>query len=232
MSQFAFKQFIIGQNHAAMKVSTDGILLGAWAPLNGAGKIIDVGSGTGLLSLMLKQRAPQSEVHAVELDNDAIFDAKQNIAQSPWPDIQLHHCAIQKFDAQGNFDLMISNPPYFNDSLKAQTPQRSRARHTDSLSFLELLQAFKQLTNPNGHLAIVLPLYESEHICEVASKVGVFVIKRCEVKATPKKAVSRCLLYFSKIRGECVSSELTIYDQQNHYSDDYVALCREFYLKM
>ena len=81
MSQFAFKQFIIGQNHAAMKVSTDGILLGAWALLDGTGKIIDVGSGTGLLALMLKQRAPQSEVHAVELDNDAIFDAKQNVAQ-------------------------------------------------------------------------------------------------------------------------------------------------------
>ncbi|MEJ6474031.1 tRNA1(Val) (adenine(37)-N6)-methyltransferase [Pseudoalteromonas piscicida] len=233
MSQFAFKQFSVTQHHAAMKVSTDGILLGAWAPLSQARTVIDVGSGTGLIALMCKQRNPNCLVHAVELDDSALLDAKHNIAHSPWPDIKLHHMAIQDFETTEPFDLMVSNPPYFNASLKGQNMARNRARHTDSLSFGELLDAFAKLTTDRGQLAVILPVEESRLFCQLASTRGLSQVASCAIKTTPKKAVSRRLILIGKCPpAKSVEQELVIYDLHNQYTDDFVSLCQAFYLKM
>ena len=135
MSGFAFKQFKVEHDQCAMKVSTDGILLGAWADLSGANTLLDIGTGTGLLALMCKQRAPHLKVSAVEVDETAYQQALQNCQQSPWPDISTYHQSIQQFEAAGLFDCVIANPPYFNQSLKGDNAARNTARHTDGLSF-------------------------------------------------------------------------------------------------
>ncbi|WP_300582122.1 methyltransferase, partial [uncultured Pseudoalteromonas sp.] len=137
MSGFVFKQFTVTQTRAAMKVSTDGILLGAWADVSGAKHILDIGTGTGLLALMAKQRMPDAKVSAIEIDSDACNDARDNFAASPWPDINLFEGAVQSFSAAEPFDAIITNPPYFNASLKGDNHARNTARHTDGLSFSE-----------------------------------------------------------------------------------------------
>ncbi|WP_462154015.1 tRNA1(Val) (adenine(37)-N6)-methyltransferase [Pseudoalteromonas piscicida] len=234
MSQFAFKQFSVTQHHAAMKVSTDGILLGAWVPLAKANRIVDVGTGTGLIALMCKQRSPTSKVHAVELDNDALKDAEFNIKHSPWPDIELHRCAIQEFDSELRFDLMVSNPPYFNASLKGENQARNRARHTDSLSFDALLDAFEKFTTDAGQLAVILPYQESALFCQLAKARSWFLVSSCAIKTTPSKSYSRRLLLIGKqnIAQPSHEQSLVIYDVDNQYTNDFVSLCHEFYLKM
>ncbi|MDW7547656.1 methyltransferase domain-containing protein [Pseudoalteromonas sp. J010] len=233
MSQFAFKQFSVTQRHAAMKVSTDGILLGAWAPVSNARSIVDVGAGTGLVALMCKQRNPNSSIYAVELDQAALVDAQYNITHSPWPDIKLCDTAIQAFECETQFDLMVSNPPYFNTSLKSQDPARNRARHTDSLSFDDLLSAFERLTSPLGQLAVILPYQESLLFNQLADKRNLSLISACTISTTPKKAPSRRLMLFSKLAHHTKDEQrLVIYDENNQYSKEYVALCQAFYLKM
>ncbi|ASD66255.1 tRNA1(Val) (adenine(37)-N6)-methyltransferase [Pseudoalteromonas piscicida] len=234
MSQFAFKQFSVTQHHAAMKVSTDGILLGAWVSLAESNRIVDVGTGTGLIALMCKQRSPTSKVHAVELDEDALKDAEFNIEHSPWPDIELHRCAIQEFDTELRFDLMVSNPPYFNASLKGENQARNRARHTDSLSFDALLDAFEKFTTDAGQLAVILPYKESLLFCQLAKARNWFLVSSCAVKATPSKSYSRRLLQIAKQNVPQSSQEqsLVIYDVDRQYTNDFISLCREFYLKM
>ncbi|NKC19519.1 methyltransferase [Pseudoalteromonas sp. S4498] len=233
MSQFAFKQFSVTQHHAAMKVSTDGILLGAWVPLAEANRIIDVGTGTGLIALMCKQRSPISKVHAVELDDAALKDAEFNIKHSPWPDIELHRCAIQEFDSELRFDLMVSNPPYFNASLKGENQARNRARHTDSLSFDALLDAFEKFTTVAGQLAVILPYEESLLFQQLLEKRNLGLAASCIIHTTPNKVPSRRLMLLGKARYESVSEEvLVIYDSNNQYTKEYVRLCHAFYLKM
>lgn len=232
MASFAFKQFKIDQNHAAMKVSTDGIMFGAWLSLNNAKNVLDIGAGTGLLSLMAKQRSPQLALSAIEIDEQASDEATLNIARSPWPDIQLHCLAVQDFESPEKFDLIFSNPPYFQASLKGENAQRNLARHTDSLSFADLITSFLRLSSESSRLAIILPLEGAHIFIELAQAKGFFLIRQCEVKTTPSKAVSRVMFELSKVEQALVTESLCIYDGNNQYSAEYTRLCRDFYLKM
>ncbi|NWL14328.1 methyltransferase [Pseudoalteromonas sp. Scap03] len=232
MSGFAFKQFKVEHDQCAMKVSTDGILLGAWADLSDASSLLDIGTGTGLLALMCKQRVPDLKVSAVEVDEAAYQQAVKNCQQSPWPDISIYHQGIQHFAAETKFDCVISNPPYFNHSLKSDNAARNAARHTDGLSFAELIAAFKRLTHKQAHFNLILPSKEAQLFITLAQQQGLYLNAHCKVKTTPSKVFSRSLMRFSSIKTELQQTVLCIKDENNTYTADYVGLCKAFYLKM
>lgn len=232
MSGFVFKQFKVEHDHCAMKVSTDGILLGAWANLCGANSLLDIGTGTGLLALMCKQRKPTLTITAVEIDHNAYKQASQNIARSPWPNITLKHQTIQRFNSDAPFDVIISNPPYFNHSLKGDNTARNMARHTDSLSFEELITAFKRLSHSQSRFNLILPSAEGIIFTELASKNGLYLNAHCQIKTTPNKPISRSLMTFSYQPTQTNHSILCIRELNNAYTADYIALCKAFYLKM
>tara|TARA_Y100000758_G_scaffold254015_1_gene190721 strand:+ start:1416 stop:2114 length:699 start_codon:yes stop_codon:yes gene_type:complete len=232
MSGFAFKQFKVEHDQCAMKVSTDGILLGAWADLSGASSLLDIGTGTGLLALMCKQRVPDLKVSAVEVDKAAYQQAVQNCQQSPWPDISIYHQCVQQFAAETKFDCVISNPPYFNHSLKSDNAARNAARHTDGLSFAELLGAFRQLSHQHSRFNLILPTSEAQLFITLAQQQGLYLNRHCQVQAMPNKPFSRSLMTFSYDDGEVSKSTLCIRELSNAYSQDYIALCKAFYLNM
>ena len=232
MSGFVFKQFKVEQTRSAMKVSTDGILLGAWAELTAAQRLLDIGTGTGLLALMCKQRKPNMAVSAVEIDANACLDAQQNFANSDWSDIRLISQAIQQVSSDVKYDVIVSNPPYFNASLKGDDQARNMARHTDSLSFSELLIAFKKLSHHGSTFNVILPCVEAQlFICE-AQRQGLHLVRHCLVNTTKAKAPSRSLMCFAYQATLCEQTNLTIHAEGGQYSDEYIALCKDFYLKM
>jgi tRNA1Val (adenine37-N6)-methyltransferase len=232
MSGFAFKQFKVEHDQCAMKVSTDGILLGAWADLSGASSLLDIGTGTGLLALMCKQRVPDLKVSAVEVDKAAYQQAVQNCQQSPWPDISIYHQCVQQFAAETKFDCVISNPPYFNHSLKSDNAARNAARHTDGLSFAELIAAFKRLTHKQARFNLILPSEEAQLFITLAQQQGLYLNRHCQVQAMPNKPFSRSLMTFSYEQSEISTTKLCIRANDNSYTTEYQALCRAFYLKM
>ena len=148
---FRFKQFTIHQDACAMKVGTDGVLLGVLADVTAATHLLDIGTGTGLVALMLAQRNPSMSIDAIEIDSKAAKQAAENVAQSPWPQIRVHCAALQTYTANQPYNLIVSNPPYFVNSLKAPKAARTTARHTDSLSFNELVEGVDRLLSPAGH---------------------------------------------------------------------------------
>ncbi|TMO78413.1 tRNA (adenosine(37)-N6)-methyltransferase TrmM [Pseudoalteromonas sp. S3776] len=232
MSGFTFKQFKVEHDKCAMKVSTDGILLGAWAYLKGANTLLDIGTGTGMLALMCKQRQPALSITAVEIDEAAYNQAQQNIASSPWPNIRVKHTTIQAFKQAAPFDVVISNPPYFNYSLKGLSDARNTARHTDGLSFDELINAYMRLSHKHSCFNVILPTTEASLFIELAKQSGLYLNAHCQVKTTPSKAFSRSLMRFSLINTSPELTSLCIKNETNCYSDDYIALCKAFYLKM
>ena len=232
MSGFAFKQFKVEHDQCAMKVSTDGILLGAWADLSGANTLLDIGTGTGLLALMCKQRQPALSITAVEIDEAAYKQAQQNIASSPWPNITVKHTTIQAFEQAAPFDVVISNPPYFNRSLKGLSDARNTARHTDGLSFDELIHAYMRLSHEHSCFNVILPTTEAGLFIDLAKQSGLYLNAHCQIKTTPSKAFSRSLMRFSLVNTLPELTSLCIKDDNNRYSDDYIALCKAFYLKM
>ncbi|WP_105255184.1 tRNA1(Val) (adenine(37)-N6)-methyltransferase [Pseudoalteromonas sp. T1lg75] len=230
MAGFQFKQFSIAQCSTAMKVSTDGIMLGAWADLGSAQHILDVGTGTGLLALMCKQRAQNAQVQGLEIEPQAHAQARANIAASSWPDIEVTLTDAQHFNSGRKFDLLISNPPYFDNALKAQDDKRNLARHTDSLPFSALIDLWQRVGHEHTELAVILPREQGQHLVQLVDLAGGQLRRLCEVKSTERKAVSRWLMQFSWQAGECERQELVIHAGDD-YSEDYRRLCREFYLR-
>ncbi|MBS3798972.1 methyltransferase [Pseudoalteromonas sp. BDTF-M6] len=230
MAGFQFKQFSIAQCSTAMKVSTDGIMLGAWSKLGSAQHVLDVGTGTALLALMCKQRAPSARVQAIDIEPDAVAQAKSNVAASPWTDIEVTLADAQHFDSERKFDLLISNPPYFDNALKAQDNKRNLARHTDSLPFSALIDLWQRVGHANSELAVILPCEQGQHLVQLVEQAGGHLRRLCEVKSTERKAVSRWLMQFSWHAGES-KRELLVIHAGDDYSEGYRRLCREFYLR-
>ena len=192
---FTFKQFHIDHSRCAMKVGTDGTLLGAWAALPPhAKKILDIGTGSGLIAIMAAQRHPIAKITAIDIDKDCVMQATENAVASPWAErIEVIETPLQEYSPEEKFDVIISNPPYFADSMHSPDKQRTTARHTASLSFKELTDGVLRLLADDGLFAVILPTTESELLLS-ASRGRLFTWRRCEVWSTPESGARRIML--------------------------------------
>lgn len=231
---FHFKKFSVRHDRSGMKVGTDGALLGAWTDVRQATQILDIGTGTGVIALMLAQRASESvTIDAVEIDDQAYADAQENIAASPWHDrIHLHHMAIQKFNPSTKFDLLVTNPPYFQKSYKPPTAQRETARHTEQLTFDEILNTTEKLLTPSGRLNLILPYTEGLQFITLADHKGLHCTRKWIFRTRGNKPVERLLLEFRWIKKNPDEGEILLYSSGEEWSAGYKELMREFYLKI
>ena len=214
-----------------MKVGTDGVLLGAWAPeCIAGGRILDIGTGTGVMAIMAAQRNPSARIVGVEIDDMSALQARENAEASPWADrVEIVNADIRSYEAAAPFDLVISNPPYFVDSLKSPDSGRTTARHTVSLDFGELMSAVERLLAPDGRFAVIVP---AEAVSRVVASGCLAWRRRCDVRSKPSAGPIRTMMEFAA--GYCGApefSELTIGDGKGGYTAEYVALTRDFYLK-
>jgi len=228
---FEFKEFTIHQNNAAMKIGTDGILLGAWADLSDKKKGIDIGSGTGVISIMLCQRNEILEIESIEVSKRAVLDAKKNIKNCKWNKrIKLKHADLKLFSTENKYDLIISNPPYFKKSLKPKDLDRLKARHENDLKLEDILKFSNQNLTKDGSLNIILPFEQKKEAIEFAKKHGLNAIRECSVYPKPNKAPHRLLIELSKTKKTLESQSLIIENDGRHnYTDNYKKLTREFY---
>lgn len=232
---FRFKQFEIAHDQCAMKVGTDGVLLGAWAKCTGApSRILDIGTGSGLISLMMAQRFPDSEITAIEIDSRAARQAKENVSRSVFANRIQVVCSDffdWNTDPDNHYDLIISNPPFYSNAHPAITQTRSIARHDKQFNWSQLLEKSSEITSAEGELALILPpsVYDSLP----AASFGWHLKAMCRVKSTPHKTAHRLLLMFAKKQQGTVFTELTIENQGRHnYSEEYISLTKAFYLHM
>lgn len=234
-SFFRFKQFTINQERCAMKVGTDGVLLGAWCDVNEASEILDVGTGTGLIALMLAQRNTSANICGIEIDKEAALQAQENVNNSPWSNrVKIAHAPFQTFEAQAEmkFDLIVSNPPFFCNSLKNPDKKKSTARHSDELPFGSLLACSANLLNSNGRLAVILPVTEGDIFSGLAADIGLHCAKRVVVYPKPDSEPKRLLLEFSKNKGETATGSLIIETETRHcYSPEFENLTKDFYIR-
>ncbi len=238
-SSFYFKQFAIAQDKCAMKVGTDGILLGAWASIADNSQILDIGTGTGLLALMMAQRSQLSNIDAVEIDDEAYTQAKANIEKSPWRDrINIFHAPIQDFasNCSKQYDLIISNPPFFEKASKSSQKSRNLARHSDSLSQTDILQIASQLLKPNGHLAVIYPPDLANNFLNKAEDFHLFGDRKADVRPTPKTTIKRILLELSSAlsstQRQTQETILVVEESKHIYTQDYINLVQDFYLNL
>jgi len=229
-SFFSFRQFSISQDRCAMKVGTDGVLLGAWAP--GGQRILDVGTGTSLIALMMAQRFPTSHVVGIDVDDEACLQAVENVENSPFSDrVKIVKSSLQEFLVEESFDAIVSNPPYFVNSLKNPDARRTLARHTDSLSFDDLFRGVGRLLSEYGVFSIIIPTDALEQMLLNACHYGFYVSRQVAVKTVERKLPKRYLLSFRRQPTECVVEEIKVMtDSEGSRSTWFDALTREFYL--
>ena len=234
--KFEFKQFSIQQERSAMKIGTDGVLLGAWVSLEkNPESILDLGAGTGILSLQLAQRCHAEIIDAVELDEDAYEECVENFEASDWGDrLFCYHASVQQFasEIEDTYDLIISNPPFYSEDYKTDDIARNTARFTDTLPFNDLALAVSQLLSKKGSFALILPRKEEEEFIKLASENGLFPNRICRVKGNSTSEVKRSLISFSFDKTETIFEELTIEISRHVYTKDYINLVKDFYLKM
>lgn len=230
---FKFKQFTVYQDKCAMKVGTDGVLLGAWNDCVKAKTVLDVGTGTGLIALMIAQRS-NAEIDAVEIDKLACEQASENIKKSPWKTrVNIIHSSIQEYikGVEKKYDLIVSNPPYFQNSLYAPDESRTNARHNSNLEYEDLINMALRLLNENGTLSLILPYIEGTMFIIKAAEKGLFCIRQTNVLPNPGKKPKRLMLEFKKIKKPLVEQELIIELNKRHeYSEAYKNLTKDFYL--
>lgn len=228
---FQFKKFSITQNNAAMKIGTDGILIGAWANSSESTKALDIGSGTGIISIMIAQRFEKIKIDSIEISKNAIIDAKENIKNCQWKNrINLIKKDFKKFTTNKKYDLIVSNPPFFINSLKPIDKERSNARHKESLSYQDILEFSIDHLIPKGSLNMILPYIQNEIVIKSAKQVGLHLKRKCIVSPKPNKDPHRILFEFSKTNCETINERLIIEEFGRHqYSKDYKKLTREFY---
>ncbi len=233
---FFFKQFVVHQEKCVMKVGTDGVLLGAWAEVAGIERGLDIGTGSGLIALMLAQRAPAAVIHAVEIDDRSCQQARENAQRSPWAGrLQIHHAAIQDFAplSEGSYDLIVSNPPFFSGGTFSHNQERNSVRHTIKLPHGDLLTAARSLLSPRGRFSVVLPYIEGLRFQELAQSYRLYCTRMVEVRPRPNKPVERLLLEFETVRRSRQQEQLVIQEaESDEWTEDYKTLTRDFYLKI
>jgi tRNA1Val (adenine37-N6)-methyltransferase len=237
MSLFTFKQFSIQQDKTAMKVGTDGVLLGAWAPIhNNPFSVLDIGAGTGIIALMLAQRTHAEQIDALEIDEDAYEQAVDNFENSPWGDrLFCFHAGLDEFidEPEDEYDLIVSNPPFYSEDYKTENEQRDLARFQDAMPFEELIEAADLLLSENGIFAVILPFKEEVNFIALAKEFELYPTKITRVKGTPRAVIKRVLMAFSRNEtSEIEIDELTIEIDRHIYTPEYIELTKDFYLKM
>ena len=230
---FKFKQFTVFQDQCAMKVGTDGVLLGAWSNVSGCVNVLDIGTGTGLIALMIAQRNAKVIIDAIDIEENCIKQAQQNIAQSPFVhriDAQqkTFQYLVQQTDKK--YDLIVSNPPYFQNALKSPSVSRSYARHTDTLSFYEIISEGATLLTQNGSIALVLPYEFKQAVLTHAVTVNLYAHRITNVSPVVQKPPKRLLVEFGKREIECIENNLTIEHSRHQYTEDFKVLTKDFYL--
>jgi len=234
-SSFVFKQFTIKQDKCAMKVGTDAVVLGAWIKPNGSKSILDIGTGTGIIALMLAQKS-DALIEAIDIDELSVEQAKQNVSESPFADkIHIFHSSFQNFalnHENKKYDLIVTNPPYFEQSLKSTLEQRSYARHADYLPFEELLSGVKKILSPKGKFCLILPTLEAEKFRVLAEKKGFSLSKLLRVKSkADKENAKRHVMQFEFVPTEFSEETLIIENTERHdYTEAYKQLTKDYYL--
>ena len=232
---FSFKQFTVFHDQCAMKVGIDGVLLGAWTTIENARNILDIGTGTGLIALMLAQRS-EAMIIGIDIDQSAVIQANENVQKSPWPErISILEKSLQEFALNSieSFDLIVSNPPYFVNSTKTPVENRTAARHTETLTHEELIENALKILNPAGRICIILPLIEGQKCIEFAEEKNLFCTKKTNVFPKPGVEAKRLLLEFSRINSNKVLENLTIESETRHqYSAEFSELAKDYYLKL
>ena len=243
---FKFKQFTVWHDRCAMKVGTDGVLLGAWCPEDSRAsssksfksfkgfKVLDVGTGSGLIALMLAQRLPEAQITAIDIDSGAVEQARYNFSRSPWGNrLDCLQTALQEVEGEAIYDLIISNPPYFQDSLKNPDSQRAMARHTDTLSYEELLKNSVRLLKKEGFIALVLPIEAEQQIIALGQRYGLYPTHITRVYPKPGKEAKRLLITLASSPNKLIASSLstlTLESETAPRSEAYKELTKEFYL--
>jgi tRNA1Val (adenine37-N6)-methyltransferase len=234
---FQFKKFSIQQDKTAMKVGTDGVLLGAWTPLHhNPFSILDIGTGTGLIALMLAQRSAAEQIDALEIDENAYEQATDNFENSPWNDrLFCFHAGLDEFieEPEDEYDLIVSNPPFYTEDYTSGNESRDTARFVDAMPFEDLVEAAALLLSENGIFSVILPYKEEEKFLALALEHELYPLKITRVKGTPATEIKRSLMAFS--RNETTNftvDELAIETARHQYTPEYIALTKDFYLKM
>ncbi|WP_299521026.1 methyltransferase [Winogradskyella sp.] len=233
---FHFKQFTVNQDRCAMKIGTDGVLLGAWTSIeNNPFSILDIGAGTGILSLMLAQRSNAQQIEAIEIDEEAYEQCIDNFENSPWNDrLFCYHASLLEFveEVDDTFNLIICNPPFYSENYKTDNSSRDLARFNDAMPFEHLIYAATHLLSENGLFSVVIPKKEEKKFIDLALKTGLFPNRILHVKGQPHSKIKRSLIEFSFRKTEITTNELIIETKRHHYTTDYINLTKDFYLKM
>lgn len=220
-----------------MKVGTDGVLLGAWCPIdNNPFSVLDIGAGTGILSLMVAQRTNAEQLDALEIDEDAYEQCVENFEASPWSDrLFCFHAGLDEFvdEPEDEYDIIISNPPFYDEDFKTDNSQRDLARFQDALPFEDLVEAADLLLSENGIFAVIIPFKEEERFIDLCAEAELFPVKVTRVKGTHNTPIVRSLLAFKRYELSVLTAdELVIEIRRHEYTDDYINLTKDFYLKM
>lgn len=228
---FRFKQFECRHYHSSMRIGVDAVLLGAWADVSGD-NILDVGTGCGVISLMTAQRNPRALIKGIDVDLDSIIEATLNFRSSPWADrLNAESLDFNDMPLTMKYDLIISNPPYFNSGGNAGESVRMRARHEDTLSPASILLKGKNLLTPDGRIAVVVPYIRAEEIIAYGTCCGMHLSRRTDVKGNASAPFKRSLLEFGTKPCECIHDSLTLEEAPNEPTEQHRAMCKEFYLR-
>jgi tRNA1Val (adenine37-N6)-methyltransferase len=237
MSTFKFKQFSVQQDRCAMKIGTDAVLLGAWCPIdNNPFSVLDIGAGTGILSLMLAQRSNAEQIDSIEIDEEAYEQCVENFENSTWSDrLFCFHAGLDEFvdEPEDEYDIIISNPPFYSEDYKTDSSQRNLARFQDALPFEDLIEATDLLLSENGIFAVIIPYKEEERFIDLCAEVELFPVKVTRIKGSHTTPIVRSLLAFKRYELSVLTAdELVIEISRHEYTDDYINLTKDFYLKM
>lgn len=237
MSKFHFKQFTVAQDNCAMKIGTDSVLLGAWTPIESStNSILDIGTGTGILALMAAQRSNAIQIDAIEIEDNAFEQAVSNFENSPWGDrLFCFHAGLDEFveDPEDEYDLIICNPPFFNEDYRPENRERDIARFQEAMPFEELIAAASLLLSENGIFSVIIPYKEEERFITLCGEEALFPIKITRVKGAHTTPIVRSLLAFKRYELATLSTtEIVIEINRHEYTNEYIELTKDFYLKM
>lgn len=233
---FKFKEFEIHQDRCAMKIGTDGVLLGAWTSINHhPNSILDIGAGTGVIALMLAQRSDAETIDAIEINEAAYEQCVDNFEASDWGDrLFCYHASLDEFanEIDDKFDLLVSNPPFYSEMVSSGNESRDMARQQASLPFNDLLVGVAKLLSETGRFSTIIPYKDEKEFLSIASKLNLYPTRITHVQGTPETAVKRSLIEIQLKKTETTIEKLIIESERHQYTEEYVNLTKDFYLKM